>query len=140
MWRQLTLASGARPGRTGPTAPGPARGILFESRAEACDPACEILISPTVVQARFATFHLAGRLCPAWPVTSSGHFRVCLQAVTPPPRNFEPTTCLLARAQRRLWVAACCPQAAHEAESAMYVHIIPTFGYRSLVRVGCVVP
>ena len=58
-------------------------------------------------------------ICPAWPVTSSGHFHVCLRAVTPPPRNFETTTCSLARAKRCLWVASRCSQAGYEAESAM---------------------
>ena len=95
--------------------------MIYSNHGPKPDPACEIPISPTVGQARFARSHLGGRLpvCPAWPVTSSGHFRICLRAVAPPPRNVEATTCSLARAQRCLWVAACCPQAAYGAESAM---------------------
>ena len=105
-------------GRAEPGRPLLARPVLCSNHGAKPDLACEIPFSPTVGQARFATFYLAGRLCPPRPVTSSGPFRVCVEAVAPP-RNFEATTCSLARAQRFLWVAARCPQTAYEAESAM---------------------
>ena len=128
-WSQLLRVGHgpANPGR-----PRLARPVVYSNRGPKPNPACEIPILPTVGQARFATFHLAGRLCPAWPVTSSGRFRVCLQAVTPS-RNSETTTCSLARAQRCLWVAARCPQAAYEAESAMPLYrLSDTVGARWL--------
>ena len=114
-----TLASGARPCRTGPTAPGPARGkrsIRITGRS-LTQPARFQFHRPSAK--RDSRDSISRGVCPAWPVTSSDHFRVCLRAVPPPPLKFEVTTCSLARAQRCLWVAAHYPQAAYEAESAI---------------------
>ena len=110
--------------QAGPGRPRLARPVVYSNHGPKPDPACEIPISPTVSQARFAGFHLSIGVCPAWPVTSSSHFRVklCFRAEVPPPRPFEATICSLARTQRCLWVAARCPQAAYEAESAILLY------------------
>ena len=112
-----------------------ARPVVYSNHGSKPDPAARFLLHRQ--SAKPGSRHsISQGVCPAWPVTSSGHFRVCLRAVAPPPRNVDATTCSLARARRCLWVAARSPQAAYEAESAMpYTDLrIP------LVRGGCVVP
>ena len=131
-----TLASGARPGRTGPGRPRLARPVIYSNHGPKTDPACEIQIPSIVGQARSARFHLSQAVCPSWPVTFSDHFRFCLRAVAPPLRNFEATTSSLGGAQRYLRVTARYPQAVYEAESAM-----PYTGVRiPLAGMGCAIP
>ena len=116
MWGQLSRVGH---GQAKPARPRLARAVIYSNNGPKPDPACEIPISPTVGQARFARFQLAGRLPGLACDILSGLFRLCLRAVAPPPKKIEATTCSLARAQRCLWLAVRCPQAADGAESAM---------------------
>ena len=49
-------------GQAGPGQPRLARPEVYSNHGPKPDPACEIPTSPTVCQARFARFHLPGRL------------------------------------------------------------------------------
>ena len=129
-----TPASGARPGRAGPTAPDPARDYIritgrsltqpsrFQSHRPSAEPGPPDSISQAV--------------CPAWPVPYSGSFRFCLRAVAPPPRTLETITCSLDRAQRCLWGSR--PLSTSGARSRVCHGPIPA--RIPLVRVGSVVP
>ena len=119
-------------GQAGPDRPRLARLVIYSNHGPKRDPAREIPISPTVGQARSARFYLAGRL-PGLACDILRSFSLSSSSCGSSSSNLEATTCSLPRAQRCLWVAARCPQAAYEAGSAtpLYRDTVGARGVRS---------
>ena len=107
----------AKPGRAGPGGSHLARPVVYSNHGTKPDPACVMLISPTVGHARSARDRLPGPACDILRSFFSLVFELwlllfLLEVWRPQRARYSP---------RRVvsWVAACCSLATYETESAM---------------------